>query len=181
MKLILVTGANKGIGLAIVKRLLAEYADTRLLLGSRDSGRGEEAVKEVLASLGPQYTSRLEMLQLDVTSEQSVAAAVEKVRSRYGGEQPLYGLVNNAGGSLATDRETIQLNTYAVIRVCEAFLPLIQQRGGLLFVILLSRFFKNFTSSRQDSPDILRLGAQLRVQAEPGAAGHDGGRDGHLR
>ena len=142
MKLILVTGANKGIGLAIVKRLLAEYADTRLLLGSRDSGRGEEAVKEVLASLGPQYTSRLEMLQLDVTSEQSVAAAVEKVRSRYGGEQPLYGLVNNAGGSLATDRETIQLNTYAVIRVCEAFLPLIQQRGGLLFVILLSRFFK---------------------------------------
>jgi len=135
MKLILVTGANKGIGLAIVKRLLAEYADTRLLLGSRDSGRGEEAVKEVLASLGPQYTSRLEMLQLDVTSEQSVAAAVEKVRSRYGGEQPLYGLVNNAGGSLATDRETIQLNTYAVIRVCEAFLPLIQQRGGRIVQI----------------------------------------------
>ena len=141
MKVILVTGANKGIGQAIVKRLLAEFPDTHLLLGSRDKQRGDTAVQELLKDLGSAVKPRLEMLQLDVTSEQSVAAAVEKVRSRYGGERPLYGLVNNAGGSLATDRETIQLNTYAVIRVCEAFLPLIQQRGGLLFVILLSRFF----------------------------------------
>jgi len=47
----------------------------------------------------------------------------------------MYGLVNNAGGSLNTDRETIQLNTYALIRVCEAFLPLIQKQGGRIVQI----------------------------------------------
>ena len=130
MKVILVTGANKGIGLAIVKRLLAEYSDTKLLLGSRDVVRGEEAVKELLATLGTEYSSRLEMLQLDVTKEESVRAAVEAVRSKLGEAEALYGLVNNAGGSLNTDRDTIQLNTYSVIRICEAFLPLIQTRGG---------------------------------------------------
>ena len=45
----------------------------------------------------------------------------------------LYGLVNNAGGVLATARATVELNTYAVIRVTRAFLPLLQgDKGDLL-------------------------------------------------
>ena len=42
----------------------------------------------------------------------------------------LYGLVNNAGGVLATARATVELNTYAVIRVTRAFLPLLQGDKG---------------------------------------------------
>ena len=42
----------------------------------------------------------------------------------------LYGLVNNAGGVLATARDTVDLNTYAVIRVTRAFLPLLQGDKG---------------------------------------------------
>ena len=52
MKTILVTGANKGIGLAIVRKLLREFPDTCLLLGSRDVERGSSAVKTLLAELG---------------------------------------------------------------------------------------------------------------------------------
>ena len=52
MKTILVTGANKGIGLGIVRRLLREYPDTQLLLGSRDVARGQEAVNQILGELG---------------------------------------------------------------------------------------------------------------------------------
>ena len=52
MKTILVTGGNKGIGLGIVKKLLRDYSDTFLLLGSRDAKRGEDAVKEVVQELG---------------------------------------------------------------------------------------------------------------------------------
>ena len=55
MKKILVTGGNKGIGLAIVKRLLKEFPDTYLLLGSRDVQRGEAAVKQLVADLGRHY------------------------------------------------------------------------------------------------------------------------------
>ena len=40
-KVILVTGANKGIGLAIVEALLQEVPESILLLGSRDQARGQ--------------------------------------------------------------------------------------------------------------------------------------------
>jgi len=127
MKKILVTGGNKGIGLAIVKRLLREYPDTYLLLGSRDVQRGEAAVKELVTELGGGYGERLEMVQLDVCSEASVQEAVSKVKSMHG---QLFGLINNAGGWLSTPRATIDLNTMAVINVCEAFLPLLEKYGG---------------------------------------------------
>ena len=55
MKKILVTGANKGIGLGIVKNLLREFPDTHLLLGSRDVARGEAAVREILSEMGMHY------------------------------------------------------------------------------------------------------------------------------
>ena len=40
MKRILITGANKGIGFATVKKLLESFSDTFILLGSRDLPRG---------------------------------------------------------------------------------------------------------------------------------------------
>ena len=40
-KVILVTGANKGIGLAVVEALLQEVPESVLLLGSRDQARGQ--------------------------------------------------------------------------------------------------------------------------------------------
>ena len=52
MKKILVTGGNKGIGLGIVKKLLRDFSDTYVLLGSRDVGRGEAAIKEILMEMG---------------------------------------------------------------------------------------------------------------------------------
>ena len=51
MRRIVVTGANKGIGLAIVEAILTEHADTFVYLGSRDEGRGRAAVAALTRSL----------------------------------------------------------------------------------------------------------------------------------
>lgn len=131
MKVILVTGANKGIGKAIVTCLLRDYPDTHLLLGSRDVARGESAVAEISSLLGPSTTQgRLELLQLDVSSQDSVDRAVKWVKDKFGTATPMYGLINNAGGILDSVRQTLELNTFGLRRVCEAFLPLIQADGG---------------------------------------------------
>ena len=130
MRRILVTGANKGIGLAIVKKLLQGFPDTHLYLGSRDVERGERALQEVVKELGEEVSSRLDLIQLDVCSDSSVEAALNNLKTRLGEGGRLYGLVNNAGGILSDARQTIQLNTYGPIRVCQAFIPLLQADQG---------------------------------------------------
>lgn len=119
MRRILVTGANKGIGLAIVEAILSEHEDTFVYLGARDLERGREAAAKL------EQRERVEVLALDVADDRSVAEASKGV-----GE--LYAIVNNAGigtggGSLAAVLET---NTIGVHRVCEAFLPKLDAKAG---------------------------------------------------
>jgi NAD(P)-dependent dehydrogenase (short-subunit alcohol dehydrogenase family) len=125
---ILVTGANKGIGLAIVEAILTEHADTFVYLGARDLERGREAAARLTrehADLKP----RIEVVALDVADERSVAEASKRVAES--GAQ-LHGIVNNAGiGSNSGDLTAVlETNTLGVHRVCEAFLPLLDAKAG---------------------------------------------------
>merc|ERR1711892_1027853 len=131
MKRILVTGANRGIGLAIVTKLLQDFPDTHLLLGSRDVERGQEALKQV----GNAVKNRVDLVQIDVTSDESVKKAVETIKTMFGNAEPLYGLVNNAGGATGSPRDILELNTYSLRRVTEALLPLIQKVKGRIVQI----------------------------------------------
>ena len=132
MRQILVTGANKGIGLAIVNAVLEQRDDTCVLLGSRSVERGQAAVKS-LTEQHPGRNQRLGFLELDVSNDDSVAKAASQVAGKFGAQTPpLYAVVNNAGvgfGSESLDA-TLQVNTFGVRRVCEAFLPLIDPREG---------------------------------------------------
>eukprot|EP01087_Luapelamoeba_hula_P000201 TRINITY_DN10127_c0_g1_i1.p1 TRINITY_DN10127_c0_g1~~TRINITY_DN10127_c0_g1_i1.p1 ORF type:complete len:302 (+),score=41.41 TRINITY_DN10127_c0_g1_i1:53-907(+) len=141
-KHIVVTGANKGIGLAIVKAILTEHADTFVYLGSRDTGRGREA-RDSLEGL----KDRIEVVELDVTSDASVQDCVGKVRAHLGSGR-LYGLVNNAGighGSGATLTDIVAANSIGLRRVTEAFLPLLEPEGGRV-VNVTSASGPNFVS-----------------------------------
>jgi NAD(P)-dependent dehydrogenase (short-subunit alcohol dehydrogenase family) len=77
----LITGANKGLGHEIARRLLADGHE--VWLAGRDAQRGGAAAEE----LGARF------IQLDVTDDHSVAAAEERVAAQGG----LDVLVNNAG------------------------------------------------------------------------------------
>jgi NAD(P)-dependent dehydrogenase (short-subunit alcohol dehydrogenase family) len=131
MKRILVTGANKGIGLAIVDEILASREDTFVLLGARDLGRGEGALG-TLVKRNPIWSDRVQVLQIDVADDASVASAAAQVVAQFGADAPLYGVVNNAGVGFPTSElmPTLQVNTYGIRRVCQAFIPLLEPKGG---------------------------------------------------
>lgn len=91
MKKIIVTGANRGLGLEIVKGL----KDCHIILAVRDVNRGYEVIKHLEGSF--------DVLSLDLTSEKSIESFVEVILSKYGRVDVL---VNNAG---------IYNNAYGVI------------------------------------------------------------------
>ena len=119
----LVTGANKGIGLAVVRAILEEVSEAEVLLGSRDAERGAAAV-DALREENAAWAERVEVLPLDVADPASVQAAASTVSGR---GQGLAGLVNNAGIGLGTaDAEAVlAVNTWGPKRVCDAFVPLL--------------------------------------------------------
>jgi len=93
MKSALVTGANKGIGLEVAKRL-AQHGFF-VYIGSRKLESGEAAVQQLRAT----GLANLEAVQLDVTSSDSIRAA----RASIGEKTPVLDvLVNNAGISGGT-------------------------------------------------------------------------------
>lgn len=131
MKKVLVTGGNKGIGFAIVNAILSEHNDTMVFLGSRDLERGQSAREELIAT-HPNWAARLQVLELDVSSDASVDKAAARLRAQSPNEPaPLYGLVNNAGiGGSAGLRAVLEVNTFGLRRACEAFLPLLDPQCG---------------------------------------------------
>ncbi|MFA6318341.1 MAG: SDR family NAD(P)-dependent oxidoreductase [Elusimicrobiota bacterium] len=126
-RIVLVTGANKGIGFEACRQLLPK--GLFVLLGSRNAGRGAEAVK----ALGS--PENLELLVIDVASPGSVAAAAKAVEERFG---RLDILLNNAGGNYDMHQtasqadfsyimETLEMNFLGTWRVIQAFLPLLRK------------------------------------------------------
>ena len=132
MKRILITGANKGIGLATVAKLLGSYDETFLLLGSRDSKKGQQALNSLVNSQ-PEWKDRLDLIQIDVEQDLSVNSAAEEVATKFGRTpSPLYAIVNNAGigNSMLGLNKILQVNTFGPKRVCDAFLPLLNPSIG---------------------------------------------------
>lgn len=124
-----VQGANKGIGLAVVERILAERPEAVVLLGSRDPSRGKAAAE----ALAAKHPGRVEALQIDVSSDESVAAAARAVEAKLG-KGGLFGLVNNAGIYSAVPGECVSTNLKGVKRVTDAFAPLLAADGRVVNV-----------------------------------------------
>jgi len=131
LRRVLVTGGNKGIGRALCQQLAADHG-FYVLLGSRDAGRGEEALKAILEK-HPECQDRLEVLPLDVSDDASVKAAAEQVQEKHGASSSLYGILNNAGvGFDHSMRRTLEVNTYGAKRVCDNFLPMLDEDGRVV-------------------------------------------------
>jgi NAD(P)-dependent dehydrogenase (short-subunit alcohol dehydrogenase family) len=128
MSTILITGANKGLGYESARRLIEAGHD--VWMAARDAQRGQAAAD----ALGGRY------VPLDVLDDASVAAAAQTVRDNGG----LDVLVNNAGilgdqvtpaDTTASDLEQVfATNVFAVVRVTQAFLPLLRSSEAPVIV-----------------------------------------------
>ena len=129
-KVILVTGASSGIGLAAARALAREGAHVVLAARSLDALRAEA---DRLERAGASVLA----VPMDVTSDASVAAAVEAVVGRFG---RVDAVVNNAGnaGRLtfwasaepAATRTLFDVHVFGMERVTRAVLPHMLAQGG---------------------------------------------------
>ncbi len=127
-KAIVVTGASTGIG-----RACALYLDT---LGFRVFGGVRKQTDA--EALQQEASERLTPIFIDVTKQDTIAAAAQTVTAAVAGAG-LAGLVNNAGIAVAgpleflpiTDlRNQLEINVVGQLAVTQAFLPLLRQSKG---------------------------------------------------
>ncbi|OIV43324.1 SDR family oxidoreductase [Flavobacterium johnsoniae] len=129
MKSVLITGANRSIGLEITKQLSKK--GVFVYLGTRDLEKGNKVVKQ----LNEDGYENIKAIQIDVTNQASILAAKAIVENEQG---KLDILINNAGisgefpqNASDTNIEAIQnvfdTNFFGVISVTQAFLELLKK------------------------------------------------------
>ncbi|MGG6295639.1 SDR family oxidoreductase [Leptolyngbya sp. AN02str] len=133
----IVTGANRGIGLEVVRQLA--HKGMTVILGARDLEKGKLATADMLnAGL------KVVLHQLDVTDPQSVTQLAAHIEQEYG---RLDILINNAGilydtwqqpstADFEIVQEAINTNTLGPWRMCKALVPLLRrsQHGRIVNV-----------------------------------------------
>lgn len=131
-KIVLVTGANKGIGFGIAKHL--GLSGWQVVVGARDEKRAEEAIGQ-LRSAGVDV---LGWVSIELRDLGSIEQAAKEIGEKYAG---LALLVNNAGipGDMSVDslhteisdiRETLDVNFIGTFALTKALLPLLTQNEG---------------------------------------------------
>jgi len=131
-KVVLITGANKGIGFGIAKHL--GLSGWQVIIGARDAQRAEKAISELkAASVDVQGWVNIELKDLN-----GIDKAAQEINEKY---PELSLLVNNAGipGDMSVDsehteirdiKETLDVNFIGTFALTKALIPLIAKNSG---------------------------------------------------
>lgn len=181
-KIALVTGANQGLGLALVRGLRRTLGEESVVyLAARDTDRGEAACALLQREgLTPDF------IQLDVTDAASVATAADKIRARHGGIDIV---IQNAAARITKDMPQagqvegfIDTNNHGTLRIVEAFVPLLRDNARLVVVASSFGSLRNLDTrlhSKFDAPgltlhDIERAMDEFAAATRAGTAQQEG-------
>lgn len=143
--IVLITGANRGIGYGVARRLIREHPDYHIIIGSRDATQGREAASTLRAEEAASSPS-ISSVELDVTSDTSITAAKETIEAEHG---RLDVLINNAGIALDVKEEgkislrtmlqrTYDVNVFGAAVVTDTFIPLLEKSDNPRIVFVSS-------------------------------------------
>jgi NAD(P)-dependent dehydrogenase (short-subunit alcohol dehydrogenase family) len=140
-KIVLITGANKGIGLETARQL--SNRGCHVVIGVRNAKAGEAAMARLAKEKG-----KASLLELDVSNSKSVTCAATEFANQF---DRLDVLINNAGiypdeglTILTIPRqqltETFQTNTFGPVEVTQAFLPYLRKAKGARVINMSSGY-----------------------------------------
>ena len=138
-KIIIVTGASQGIGLATAKQLSKEGA--KVILAARSADVLKKLEKKISGSLA---------IATDMRDPESIKRLIQKTFERY---DRIDILINNAGQGMYSPVEKIdvgkykdimELNVYGVLIAMQAVIPIMRSQGGGMILNISSRVSKNY-------------------------------------
>lgn len=137
-KIAVVTGGNRGLGLALVRGLCRFLGDdATVYLTARDAAKGRETVAELVAEgLAPKFE------QLDIADTSNIEAFAAEMKRRHGGVDIL---IQNAAYAPKPGRTTLEearlaidTNNHGTAHLLSTFRPLL--RAGARVVVVASGY-----------------------------------------
>ena len=155
-KVILVTGANRGIGLNIIQRL---NNDGYTVIGTSRTDDGANIISQEITSNGGKG------LKMDVTNQESINSAIKNIQDEYGA---LYGLVNNAG--ITNDNLLMRMTEEQWLSVIETNLTSIYR--------VTKSIVKDMMKARQGR--IVNIGSIVGMMGNAGQSNYSASKSGLL-
>jgi len=166
-RVVLITGANSGVGLATTKVLTTTSTNYHVVIAARSLPKAEAAKSEVEQE-NASSASRISTVQLDVTDSASIACAFDFVESKFG---YLDALINNAavgGGDpdvYTRYRVTMDTNVIGPAVVASVFRPLLLKSSNPYSIFVSSgagsfgRAVERYEGRREKPPEPKNGGA----------------------
>ncbi|KAK2063315.1 carbonyl reductase [Colletotrichum caudatum] len=195
-----VTGANKGIGYAIVRQLALQYPKSPLNSGSlliyltaRDKSRGEQAVSNIQGDAGLKQAKALsaddgaadiKFRQLDISDSSSISNLASFLKKEH--PDGIDFVINNAGIAMQgfdsnVVKSTLACNYYGTLEATRAWIPVLKPDGRIVNVASVSGSLSQYSPEikqrfldAQSVSEVTKLMEEFTAAVEKGTHEEDG-------